>query len=172
MKLILTFFVTGSLLVGCQYADEKTLLISNQGIRFHSEFDFPRVFINGNNELEILRQDHPPLAQLLSCLNEEDKWKAAYVLLTLRYEREYSSTMDEWNGLNYWAMPSNSEEMRKASAYWYNKYELGQLEEVLPPFNDELMNYYSYSEPKAHPNDSFESTNSPSIFGTTETNGN
>ena len=115
-----------------------------------------RVYISGEHEIDILRQQTPPLKELLKCLNQEGKWKAAHVLLTLRYEKKYSETLDEWNGMNLYVGSESKKEMKKIRAYWKAKLELGQLGQPSPPYPEKMIEYYIYTPPISLPVEAFE----------------
>lgn len=152
-------------LLGCQGPKESSLPISNRGVRFDMQMDVARLFITGDPEKNILRMDTPPLAELLKSLEDQDKWKSAHVLLTLRYQQSCTCTMDEWNGMNHWAMPNDEKEMHKVSTYWHQIHEQGDLGQAGPPFTDELIDFFSYTEPKPLPDDAIVDGEMDDLFG-------
>ena len=128
---------------GCssKHVAENDIPISNSGVRFEIQLDLPRVFVVGDYERRIMKMDTPPLEALLASLMNENKWKAAHVLLTMRYEKSTTNTAREWNGMHFQA-PSNSyEEMSKVNRYWQSKLKQGELESSNSVFSEEALRW-------------------------------
>ncbi len=137
--LIFIYCLLLSACIGGHALESASLPISNEGVEWTMGWDVIKVRVTGDVEQAILRIPTPPLEALLACLNDEGKWKAAHVLLTMRYEKQSRSSSTHWNGLSL-VTEKPDVEMNKIRTYWMKKHLHEELMPIRGGWEEEYIN--------------------------------